>query len=1017
MYGPRAIKWLCDAFGFEKHLIVCGENETTIAHAQLTLGDSMIMLGSHRGDEFGKHQVAMPARTAPTTQSAYVIVDDCDRHHARAVAAGTEVVMPPEDQDHGGRLYTLRESYLVLPSVSENPRMHLEPGQNLLHYRIVDKLGEGGMGAVWRAVDTTLDREVAIKVLPEGLSADPERIARFDREAKVVASLNHPNIAAVHSVHAHDGLRFISMELVPGEDLAAVLKRGPMNRDDALRIATQIAKALEAAHARGVVHRDLKPANIQIDPEGNAKVLDFGLAKALAPSGEASGGEGVVSQSLSPTLTSAGTLLRQGSGGQTVAGMILGTAGYMSPEQARGKTADRRADIWGFGCVLFEMLSGQRVFEGETVSDTLASVLKSDPDFDSLSADTPAAVRRLLRRCLHKDPHHRLHDAADARIVLQEVAAGVVDELEQGSQAPPTEKGLSRRTLLLMAATGLAAAALTFVVMAFLPASAPTPTSNVFPIPAPPGTRLEQVAVSPDGKSFAFVAESPLGFTEIWIRDLDSREVRKLEGTEGARDLFWSPDSRFVGYFSEEFAWKIEVASGAVEKLAAITQTRGGTWNEQDTILIGGGRLVSVPATGGEVTIVVEKDEDKGENAMRFPHFLPDGNHVLFYSRNAVDSERAGLWSVQLDTGNRKHLAPEATSSAIYVESGELLYRRDRYLVSRPFDATTLEFTGDSSIVAEDVWYDPGVTALVDISASKTGIVTFRSGGPEVTELTWFDREGNRSGAVWEPKSFITVGLSPDGKQLLTGFPGQGVNREVWLYDVAADSARQIEAPGDLAGSAVFSEDGSRALLQLFAGAHLRPWMTELASGAPPKPLEVKHEPAVATDWRDNLIVYQGTGEDGRLSLNVLDLATGEHRQVVDEPGEQDFATISPDGRWLSYSSEETGQFDVYVASFPDGERRWRISTAGGHQPRWNPQGGELFYLSSDRKMMSVRVLGGSSVFQWEAPRPLFQTDVADLGPHRGNWTYAVAPDGDRLLILTRQPQSTSPAVAILNWR
>ena len=666
--------------------------------------------------------------------------------------------------------------------------MQIEPGQTLLHYRIVDKLGEGGMGAVWRAVDTTLDREVAIKVLPEALSSDPDRVARFDREAKVVASLNHPNIAAVHSVHAHEGLRFISMELVPGEDLAAVLERGRMSRDDTLLVATQVAKALEAAHARGVVHRDLKPANIQIDPEGNAKVLDFGLAKALAPTGEASGGEGAVSQSLSPTLTSAGT----------VAGVILGTAGYMSPEQARGKAIDRRADIWAFGCVLFEMLSGQRVFMGETVSDTLASILKSDPDFDKLSPDIPPAVRRLLRRCLHKDPHHRLHDAADARIVLQEVAAGVVEEPE--TQAPPPQEGLSRRTLLFMAATGLAAAAVTFVVMGLLPAPAPSDTSTVFHLPAPPGTRLNQVAVSPDGKSFAFAAESPSGLTEIWIRDLDSREVRKLKGTGGARDLFWSPDSRFLGYFSEEFLWKIEVASGAVEKLTAITQTRGGTWNDRDTIMIGGPKLVTVPATGGEFTTVVDKDRAGGENALRFPHFLPGGNHVLFYSRNAEASSRAGLWLVELDTGNRKHLAPEATSSAVYVQPGELLYRRDRYLVARPFDATTLEFTGDSIIVAEDVWYEPGVTAQTDISASKTGTVTFRTGGPELTDLAWFDRQGNRSGNVWEPKSFITLGLSKDEKQLLTGFPGQGVNREVWLYDIAAASARQIEAPGDLAG-------------------------------------------------------------------------------------------------------------------------------------------------------------------------------------------------------------------------
>jgi len=883
----------------------------------------------------------------------------------------------------------------------------LEPGQTLLHYRIAEKLGEGGMGVVWRATDTMLDREVAIKVLPAALAADADRLARFEREAKLLATLNHPNVAAIYGLHEADSERFISMELVPGEDLAAVLKRGRMNRDEALRIAVQIAKALEAAHARGVVHRDLKPANIRIDPEGNAKVLDFGLAKAFAPSGEASD-EGAVSQSLSPTLTSAGT----------VAGVILGTAGYMSPEQARGKAADRRADIWAFGCVLFEMLSGRRLFFGETVSDTLASVLKSDPDFDTLSTDIPPKIRRLLRRCLHKDPHHRLHDAADARIVLEEVAAGVVDEPE--FQAPSAGEAFSRRTLLWMAATGLAAAALTFVVMALLPAPAPSGTSIVFPIPAPPGTRLEQVAVSPDGKSFAFVAESPAGFTELWIRDLDSREVRKIEGTDGARDLFWSPDSRFIGYFSEEFIWKIEVASGAVKKLAEISQTRGGTWNERDTVLIGGSSLVSVPAAGGDVTIVVERDEESGENAMRFPHYLPDGKHVLFYSRNAVHSDRAGLWSVDLETGNRKHLAPEASSSAIYVEPGRLLYRRDRYLVARPFDAQALEFTGDSSIVDEEVWYEPGVTALTDISASKTGTVTFRTGGPEVTELIWFDRDGNRIGTVWEPKSFITVGLSRDEKQLITGFPGQGANREVWLYDVAAASARQIEASGDLAGSALFSPDGSRALLQLYTGSRMRPWITELASGSPPKVLDVERETAFASDWHGDLIVYEGQdggAEHEQTSLFVHDLATGEDRAAVDGPGEHSFGTISPDGRWLSYSSDETGQFDVYVASFPDGGRRWRISTTGGHQPRWNPQGGELYFLSSDRTLMSVRVLGGSNAFRWEAPRALFQTDVADLGPHRGAWTYAVAQDGDRFLILTRQPQGTSPAVAVLNWR
>jgi serine/threonine protein kinase len=887
--------------------------------------------------------------------------------------------------------------------------MAIQPGQMLLHYKLAEQIGEGGMGSVWRAVDTHLDRDVAIKLLPDDFAGDPERLTRFDREAKLLASLNHPNIAGIHGFQppgsTEEGVAFLIMELVEGEDLSQRLARAPLPLDETLDVAQQVAAALESAHGGGVIHRDLKPANIKLTPDGKVKVLDFGLAKALAPSGEASGGEQAVSQSLSPTLTSAGT----------VAGMILGTAGYMSPEQARGKAADRRADIWAFGCVLFEMLSGQRVFEGDTVSDTLASILKTDPDFDKLPTDVPAEVRRLLRRCLHKDPHHRLHDAADARIMLAEVAAGVVDE--PAAHAPPTDVGLSRRTLLLIAATGLTAAALTFAVMALMPASIPPETSTVFPVPAPPGTRLEQVSVSPDGKSFAFAAESPSGFTEIWIRDLTRREIRRLEGTGGARDLFWSPDSRFIGYFSGESIWKIEVISGTVENLAEISGTRGATWNERGKIVIGGSALRSVPATGGVVTTAVDNDVETGENAMRFPHFLPDGEHVLFYSRNAEDSDRAGLWVVELDTGERKHLVPAATSSAIYVEPGELLYRRGRHLVARPFDATTLELTGDSRIVDEEVWYEPGVTALTNISASKTGTVTFRTGGPELTELAWFDRQGNRHGIVWEPRSFITVGLSRDGKQLLTGFPGQDVNREVWLYDISAASTRQIEAPGDLAGNTVFSDDGSRALLTLYADAEMRPWVTELASGAPPKRLEPAHESAAPTDWHGDQIIYSGDRRGPASSLNVLDLVTGEDRTIIERPGDQDFGSISPDGRWLAYSSDESGQWEVYVASFPDGVRRWRISTAGGHQPRWNPRGGELHFLSFDRRLMSVRVLDGSSVFQWDAPRPLFQTDVVHLGPRRGAWTYAVAPDGDRFLILTRQPQGTSPAVAILNWR
>ena len=440
----------------------------------------------------------------------------------------------------------------------------------------------------------------------------------------------------------------------------------------------------------------------------------------------------------------------------------------------------------------------------------------------------------------------------------------------------------------------------------------------------------------------AFVAESPSGFTEIWIRDLDSREVRKLEGTSGARDLFWSPDSRFVGYFSDEFVWKIEIASGAVEKLAAISQTRGGAWNRQGKILIGGSKLVSVPATGGEPTTVVERDHETGENALRFPHYLPDGNHVLYYSRNAEGSDRAGLWSVALDTGNRKHLAPEATSSAIYVEPGALLYRRDRYLVARPFDATTLEFTGASSVVDENLWYEPGVTAQTNVSASKTGTVTFRTGGPEVTELTWFDRQGNRTGTVWEPKGFITVGLSHDEKQLITGFPGQGVNREVWLYDIATASSSADRSTRRSGRQCPVLRRRLASVASTVHGRQHDPLDDGAGQRRPPE--DPGGEVRIGRCQPTGATTRSSTQEIvGRCRAVVSERSrpgvTGEDRTIIDAARRPRHSARSrrTDAGWPTRPMK-AGSGTSTSHRFPDGGRRWRISTAGGHQPRWNPQ-------------------------------------------------------------------------------
>jgi Tol biopolymer transport system component/tRNA A-37 threonylcarbamoyl transferase component Bud32 len=878
-------------------------------------------------------------------------------------------------------------------------------------------VGVGGMGEVYRARDTSLNRDVAIKVLPESLADDPERLARFDREAQLLAALNHPNIAAVHGLEHAGAVRALVMEFVDGPTLEETLLgvgrsavgsgealshtgsagMKPVPVDEAVLIARQIADALEAAHERGIIHRDLKPANIKVTADGQVKVLDFGLAKALDPGSSST--PNAVTMANSPTLTAQGT----------AAGVILGTAAYMSPEQARGKSVDKRSDIWAFGVVLYEILAGRRLFTGETVSDVIAAVLTREIDWTALPATTPAPVRRLLERCLERDPKKRLRDIGDARHELDAKPA----EAEVPSQPAPAAW---RRTAALMAATAVAAAALTFGVTSLGTLSGEATSTLTFPIPAPPDTRLFQATISPDGRTLVVVAESSDGVSHLWIRELDARDVRRIEGTDGARDPFWSPDSRSIGYFTEARLWKVDVETGVTEALAVTANTRGGAWNEAGTIIVGGEDLLAVPANGGDVSTVLPIDAESGENAIRYPWFLPDGNHVLYYSRNAKDRTRAGLYVAALEGGVRKQLTATASSSAVFVPSGHLLYRRDRYLVAHPFDVDTLEFTGDPRPIADDLWYEPSVTALTGIGASRSGTVVFKAGGEERTELVWFDRSGERTGTVWEPKGYVGMGLSNDGTKLLAGFPGDSAERNVWLYDIPTGTARQVTSTGDAAGNVVFSDDGTQGLLGVIQGPAMTMLRARFGSGTTPEPVPTKSQNRHATDWKGNHVVYE-TSSDSASSLQLLDLETGSEQALVETPAHEMFGTISPDGRWLAYESNENGQWNVYVQTFPELTGRWPITTDGGHQPRWNPRGGELFYLAPDRRLVSVLVRAAGTEFRWDTPRTLFKTDIVDLGPYRGAWGYAVGPDGNRFLITTRRPQGSSPAVAIVNWK
>jgi eukaryotic-like serine/threonine-protein kinase len=887
-------------------------------------------------------------------------------------------------------------------------RLSLAVGSRLGVFDIIAPVGAGGMGEVYRASDTKLDRVVALKLLPEAFAGDPARLARFEREAKLLASLNHPGIAHLYGFEAvtlgnGSQAHVLVMELVEGEDLAARVKRGPLAIDEALQIAKQIAEALEEAHEKGIVHRDLKPANVKVTPDGKVKVLDFGLAKAWT--GDSSSGSSA-DLSQSPTLAHTGT----------AAGLILGTAAYMAPEQARGKTVDKRADIWAFGVVLYEMLTGRALFGGETVSDVLAGVLARDIDWTPLPGRTPPSVRRLLGRCLERDPRQRLRDIGEARHELERPLAILLTDPAAGSAGSRRSR---RAAILAPAVAGLLGAALVLAAVSWRSAQPGPPM--VFSLPAPPGTRLNQVVISPDGRSLAYAAESPSGETNLWLRSLDSRHARMMEGTSGALEPFWSPDSRFVGFFTEAQLLKLEAATGAVEAIAPTSDTRGAAWRADGTILFGGNKLNRVQANGGPVSPVLEADAEAGENAIRYPALLPGGSQVLFYSRNARDRARAGLWVVSLETGARKQLATSAASSAVYVEPGYLLYRRDRYLVAHRFDARRLEFTGEPRTIAEDIWYDPGVTAQSNVSVSTSGIVTYRTGGVDVSELAWLDRQGRLLGTEWEPKGFTSLALSRDGRQILVSFPDQGVERHVWLYDIGTATTRQITTSGD-AITLAFSEDSTRGLLGMHSGPTTGLWVARLTSGTAPVllPTNRSRSALFAMDWRGSQVIYAalapGTNRVER-ALYMLDTSTGEDRALVEAPGNELFGVVSPDGRRLAYSSDETGQWEVYVATFPKAGERWRVSTRGGHQPRWNPDGSELFYIAPDRQLMSVRLRAGADGFQWDAPRALFQTAIVDLGAFRSCWGYAVAPDGKRFLILTRRPQGTSPAVAILNWK
>jgi eukaryotic-like serine/threonine-protein kinase len=865
--------------------------------------------------------------------------------------------------------------------------MALAPGTRLGPYQVTAQIGAGGMGEVYRATDVNLGREVAIKVLPASVVGDADRIARFEREARTLAALSHPNIATVHGFEKAAGIHALVMELVEGPTLAEHLdsRRGSgLPIDEALDIARQIAAALEGAHEQSVVHRDLKPSNIKLRADGTVKVLDFGLAKAMEPARATSH---LLSQS--PTMTTPA---------MTRAGVILGTAAYMSPEQARGKPVDKRADIWAFACVLYEMLAGTPAFGGETVTETLARVLEREPDWTRLPPGTPEGIRRLLRRCLQKDRPRRLHDIGDARIEIDE---------EQDNPRPGRSERQRKpgRTQWLWASALVVISAIALAELVWILQPSPIAPEMRVEVTTPPTTDPVSLAISPDGQRIAFVARDE-GRSRLWLRELNAVTARPLAWTDSAYYPFWSPDSRSIGFFADGKLKRMDIDAGSVQVLADATAGRGGAWTTDGTILFApqAGPIFRIPASGGERVQVTKRSQ-------RFPLLLPDEQHFVYY-------QARGVYVAELDGSDPRHLV-DADAMAAHT-AGHLFFVRQRTLFAQALDSARLRLTGSPVALADDVAVDLTV-AIAALSASAAGPIAYRTGSRGQRQLAWFDRAGQEIQRVGGADETATWGpaLSPDERRVAVTRTVDG-NEDVWLVDVGRGAIQRFTSNTAAELNPIWAPDSSQIVFrsERDTGAGL---YRKGTSGAGTEELILRPElPAQPTDWsRDGRFLLYRT-QDATTRYDVWALALdgdGKPFPVVQTTFDERDGQFSPDGKWVAYESNESGRFEIYVQPFPGPGTKWPISTSGGAQARWSRDGKELFYVALDERLMAVpvRLDPANQTVEASEPIPLFTTRLGGaVSVNRQQ--YAPSADGRRFLMNTLVDEQMSPITILLNW-
>jgi eukaryotic-like serine/threonine-protein kinase len=901
--------------------------------------------------------------------------------------------------------------------------MPLATGTRLGAYEVVAQLGAGGMGEVYRARDTKLGRDVAIKVLPPSFVNNPERIARFQREAQILATLNHPHIGAIYGLEASDHSQFLVLELVEGETLADRLaahgKRG-LPVAETIAIARQIADALEAAHEKGIVHRDLKPANIAITADNQIKVLDFGLARMDVPDAARA-----ADMTDSPTLTFAGTQV----------GMILGTAAYMSPEQAKGRVADKRTDVWGFGCVLYEMLTGRRAFDpstgsgssrassrddGEDATEVIAAVVRSEPDWSALPGNVPASLRVLLKRCLEKDRRARISDIAVARFVLAEFVDSTPVLPQSADRARPQRKWLIAGTSAALATLALAVLGVwrTFQPPVAHPQAAPVRFALSV---APTAQQLSdrEIAISSDGRLVAYRAG-----TTLVIHDLSQLEPRPVTGTAAGRMPFFSPDGRWLGFFTPNELRKVPVAGGVATTLAPIgSPPRGGVWTNDDTIIFSlsdGAGLRRLPAGGGPVTVIAKPVES--ETNFTYPALLPNGRGVLFMS-GTVGGPATTIHVLDLSTGAQKMLVQNAGGPQY--TNGFLVYAVDRNLHAVPFDEDRLAVTGEAFPVLEDVMTFP--TGSANFALSPGGSLVYApSGRATVTPrtLVWVDRKGTETPLNAPPRSYSAARISPDGTRIALDIRDQQF--DIWTWDIRREAMTRVTLDPSVDMCPVWTLDSKRIFWASLRATGIPAIFSQAVdgTGTSERLASSTNTPVFPTSITPDgkVILWENNAQTSQ-DIVAVDLSTQKSTSILSTPAAELDGEISQDGQWLAYESNESGRFEVYVRPFPDvNAGRWPISTTGGTRPAWSPRGNEIFYLDSSGAMTAVglEISGGTIVAG--RPQQLFATKYhpgfTTLGlDFRG---YDVSRDGQRFLMIKEpvdpSPQDARRMVVVVNW-